>query len=92
MLAIDDTKLQRLIEDKPANYSISASNLVVHFSPQFQLPSSAVYGADFSPAERTINREAYLSDLRNRVLASGISLKSPREIDSELAEMRRHAR
>ncbi len=85
MFTIDEAKVQQVMNTNPVPYFITASNLL-----EFEIPKTTVYTVDFTAPAEMIDPAKYLSELRERVVASGISLKSPKEIDREIAEMRRH--
>ena len=88
MLAIDEAKVQQLINASAPGYSVSASHLVA-IPLEYEIPKTTVYTVDFTPPAEMIDPEKYLSDLREHVVASGITLQSPEEIDREIDEMRR---
>jgi hypothetical protein len=89
MLSIDEAKVQQLINASTSGYSVTASHLVA-IPLKYEIPKTTVYTVDFTPPAEMIDPEKYFSELRERVIASGITLKSPQEIDREIDEMRRH--
>ncbi len=83
MFTIDEVKVKNLMDAEPVEYGVADKAL------EFRIPSTTVYSVDFTPATNAIDAEKYISDLRERVIASGIALKSPQELDREIGEMRR---
>jgi hypothetical protein len=88
MFTIDVTRVQELMQAKPPSYSTTASHLVRPL--EYEIPSATVYGVDLSAPASMIDAQKHISELRKRVISSGITLRSAKEIDQEISEMRRH--
>ena len=86
---IDQTKVHELLHEKKPQFFVVASQLIAGAPPKLVIPPVRTYGAYFTPPKSLVEVEEYISSLRAKVLASGITLKSADEIDRELDQMRR---
>jgi hypothetical protein len=89
LLTIDKAKVDNLLRGEQTQYVVTASHLMISAAPAVKPPSTAIYGSCFPTNDSAIEGEKYFQALRQKVLASGIRLSTPEEIEGEIHEMRR---
>jgi hypothetical protein len=91
LLTIDTARLEELSKSNQPTYIVTSSHLMGLDALPLTPPSSAVYGASFVSSGEAAPFDRQLQILRQRIVDSGMKLKTADAIDRELDEMRRRS-
>jgi hypothetical protein len=93
-LVIDETMIEKMLREAQPNYTVTSSNIGSHAisaSPALSIPSGVSRTVWEVPPLVSEGSKSRLLEIRRKIEASGIHLKSKAELDIEVAERKRNA-